>query len=96
MKFDIQRNKLQDEVKKKIFDGFGRQAIESTSINGLEEDPISFEIFKDQEFVGAIVVQLFWGQLHIKYLFVEEHYRCQGIARKLMNHAIEFGKQRGL
>jgi GNAT superfamily N-acetyltransferase len=37
-------------------------------------------------------VQSFWGQLHIKYLFVEKHYRDQGLARELMNHAIEFGK----
>lgn len=94
MKFQIQQSKLRDEVKKRIFDGFGSQAIESTGINGLEEDPISFEIFNDQEFVGAIVVQSFWGQLHIKYLFVEKHYRGQGIACELMNHAIEFGKQR--
>ena len=94
MKFQIQQNKLHDEVKKKIFDGFGRQAIESTGINGLEEDQISFEIFNAQKFVGAIVVQPFWGQLHIKYLFVEKHYRGQGIARELMNHALEFGKQR--
>lgn len=94
MKFQIQQNKLRDEVKKRIFDGFGSQAIESTGINGLDEEPISFEIFNDQEFVGAIVVQSFWGQLHIKYLFVEKHYRGQGIARELMNHAIEFGKER--
>ena len=59
------------------------------------EDPISFEISNDTEFVGAIVVQPFWEQLHIKYLFVEENYRGQGIARQLMNHALEFGKKRG-
>lgn len=95
MKFQIQQNKLRDEVKKKIFDGFGSQAVESTGINGLSEDPISFEIFNGTEFVGAIVVQPFWEQLHIKYLFVEKNYRGQGIARQLMNHALEFGIKRG-
>lgn len=95
MKFQIQQNKLRDEVKKRIFDGFGSHAIESTGINGLSEDPISFEIFDRTEFVGAIVVQLFWKQLHIKYLFVEKNYRGQGIARQLMNHALEFGIKRG-
>ena len=95
MSFDIKQNKLTDEVKKKIFDGFGKYAIESTGINGLGEDPISFEIFKGSGFVGAIVVQLFWGQLHIKYLFVEKGYRGRGIASQLMHHALEFGKQRG-
>jgi ribosomal protein S18 acetylase RimI-like enzyme len=95
MKFQIQRNNLRDEVKKKIFDGFGKQAIEITGINGLGEEPISFEIFNDQEFIGAIVVQPFWGQMHIKYLFVEKPYRGQGFARELMHHALEFGRQRG-
>lgn len=91
----INQNKLTDEVKKKIFNGLGQQAIESTGINGLSEDPISFEVFDGTEFVGAIVVQSFWEQLHIKYLFVEKDYRGQGIARQLMNHALEFGIKRG-
>jgi ribosomal protein S18 acetylase RimI-like enzyme len=95
MNLQINQNKLTDEVKKKIFNGFGQQAIESTGINGLSEDPISFEIFDGREFVGAIVVQLFWNQLHIKYLFVEENYRGQGLARQLMDHALKFGKKRG-
>lgn len=95
MIFQINQNKLTDEIKKKIFNGFGQQAIESKGINGLSEDPISFEVFDGTEFVGAIVVQPFWEQLHIKYLFVEKRYRGLGIARKLMNHALEFGKQRG-
>lgn len=94
MNYIIRQNKLTDEIKRKIFRGFGQQAIKTTGINGLSEDPISFEIFNGAEFVGAIVVQLFWEQLHIKYLFVEESYRGQGIARQLMNHALEFGKKR--
>lgn len=93
--YNINQNKLTDEIKKKIFQGFGCQAIQATGIDGLSEDPISFEISNDTEFVGAIVVQPFWEQLHIKYLFVEENYRGQGIARQLMNHALEFGKKRG-
>ncbi|MBS0654702.1 MAG: GNAT family N-acetyltransferase [Verrucomicrobia bacterium] len=78
-----------------MFLGFGRQAIQETGINGLNEEPISFELSDNGAFVGAIVVQLFWEQLHIKYLFVEENYRGQGIARRLMNHALEYGKKRG-
>lgn len=52
MRFRILQNKLRDEVKKKIFNGFGRQAIESNGINGLEEDPISFEIFMIKSLLG--------------------------------------------
>lgn len=94
MSFQINQNKLEERIKKKIFDGFEKKAIKATGINGLSEEPISFEIFNEKEFVGAIVVQEFWGQLHIKYLFVEEDYRGQGIATQLMNHALEFGRQR--
>lgn len=88
MSYKINKNKLSDAIKKKIFLGFAQQAIQSTGIDGLSEEPISFEIFDESEFVGAIVVQLFWAQLHIKYLFVEEKYRGQGIARQLMAHAL--------
>ncbi|OJU79981.1 MAG: GNAT family N-acetyltransferase [Chlamydia sp. 32-24] len=95
MSLQIKQNTLSDEIKKKIFQGFSEQAIEATGINGLSEEPISFEVFDRSEFVGAIVVQMFWEQLHIKYLFVEKKYRGQGIATQLMNHALEFGKKRG-
>jgi ribosomal protein S18 acetylase RimI-like enzyme/8-oxo-dGTP pyrophosphatase MutT (NUDIX family) len=91
----INQKKLTDENKKKIFQGFAVQAIKSTGMDGLDEEPISFEICDQSGFVGAIVVQLFWEQLHIKYLFVEEKYRGQGMATRLMNHALEFGKLRG-
>src|SRR6185503_2472363 len=94
MSFQIKQNPLSDEIKKKIFQGFSEQAIEATGINGLSEEPISFEIFDQSKFIGAIVVQIFWEQLHIKYLFVEENYRGQGIARQLIDHGLEFGKQR--
>jgi mutator protein MutT len=95
MTLSIKQNKLTDEVKQRIYQGFAHQAIKSTGIDGLSEGPISFEIFIGAEFVGAIVVQLFWEQLHIKYLFVDESYRGQGIARRLMHHALEFGKKKG-
>jgi ribosomal protein S18 acetylase RimI-like enzyme len=95
MSFQIKQNPLSDEIKKKIFQGFSEQAIEATGINGLSEEPISFEIFDQSKFIGAIVVQIFWEQLHIKYLFVEKKYRGQGIATQLMEYALEFGKKRG-
>lgn len=94
MSYQIKQNKLTDEIKKRIFEGFSRYAINATGIDGLDES-ISFEIFDASEFVGAIVVQPFWGQLHIKYLFVEEQYRGLGLAKKLMDRALEFGKNLG-
>ncbi len=91
----IKETYLTDAIKEKIFDGFKRDAICATGVDGLAEEAVSFEIFHDKEFVGALVARLFWGQLHIKYLFVEENYRKKGVARKLINHALEYGKQKG-
>ncbi len=93
--FEVNQIKMSDHVKKKIFEGFAQHALESNGIDGLSEESVSFEIFDGTEFVGAIVVQPFWEQLHIKYLYVEKSYRNQGVARQLMNHALEFGKSRG-
>jgi hypothetical protein len=42
--YPISQNKLTDDVKRKIFQGFGRQAIKATGVDGLSEEPISFEI----------------------------------------------------
>lgn len=95
MKYPIRQNKLSAEIKNKIFLGLEQHALKITGINGLSEDSISFEIYDDSDFVGAVVVQSFWEQLHIKYLFVDEKYRGKGIASHLMQHVFEFGKSRG-
>lgn len=95
MSYTIQQNTFTDEIKKKIFQGFGTHAISAIGINGLNQDPISFEIFDGIEFVGAAVVQIVWEQLHIKYLFINEKYRRQGIGKQLVEHAVKFGEQCG-
>ncbi len=48
-----------------------------------------------EKLIGCVVVQMFWGQLHIKYLLIEEAYRGQGYARCLMERAFLYGKERG-
>ncbi len=93
--YNITQNLLSTEVKKLIFQGFSEHAICQTGKDGLSEESISFEIFEGSTFVGAIVVQLFWGQLQIKYLIVDKKYRGQGIGQQLMKRALEFGKERG-
>lgn len=90
----IEQKKLTDSSKEQIFYGLGEHSIETMGLNGLSEEPTSFEIHNDSEWVGAIVVQPFWGQLHIKYLFVGKKYRKQGFGRLLMEKALEFAKQR--
>jgi ribosomal protein S18 acetylase RimI-like enzyme len=95
MALEIKKSPLTSEVKAHIFTAFSRHAIQSTGIDGLAEDPLSFELREDDQPVGWVVVQLFWGQLHIKYLLVEDAYRGRGYGRKLMDLALEYGRERG-
>ncbi len=90
----IHQSALTAELKNKIYEEFSNAAIKATGINGLNEEPISFERREGSNIIGCVVVQMFWGQLHIKYLFVEENYRCLGIATELMQHAFNYGKSR--
>jgi|JFJP01.1.fsa_nt_gi ribosomal protein S18 acetylase RimI-like enzyme len=93
MSFDIRQSVLTSELKKHIYECFSRHAIISTGIDGLSQEPVSFEIRNKNNLIGVVVAQLFWGQLHIKYLVVEEKHRGQGYARKLMESVFEYGKQ---
>lgn len=95
MGFQIKQNIFTNEIKKKIFHRFKDQAVEAVGFNGLSDETISFEVFNQNKLIGAIVVQIFWEQLHIKYLFVEKKSRGQGIATQLMKHVLEFAKKRG-
>lgn len=93
MTFDITLQPLSQELKEKIYQGFSRHAIEMT---GHDEkfDPIAFIANnKDGVFAGAVVVEMFWGALHIKYVYVEEKYRGRGIATKLMENALNYGRK---
>ena len=91
----ITQSPLTAELQKHIYNGFAKHAIESTGINGLSQPPISFEMSKDKRFAGCVIVQLFWGQLHIRYLFIEEGFRGKGFAKELINHALAYGKAQG-
>lgn len=98
--YKLIENPLTDEVKNKIFKGFEEQAIQRFGVNGFTTELTSFEIYNDpdnneskDELIGVAVVQIFWGQLHIKYIFVDEKYRGQGIGSKLMEIVLDFAKK---
>ena len=95
MTYKIEQTVLTPELKQLVYAEFSKHAIKSTGIDGLSQSPIAFEIKEGQNFMGCVVVQLFWGQLHVKYLVVEELYRGKGIGRQLMEHAFNFGKNQG-
>lgn len=90
-KFEFKLQPLTKELKKQIYDGFSRHAV---SITGHDEkfDSAAFTASNQQgAFIGAVVVEFFWGALHIKYVYVEEEYRGCGIATKLMQDALSYG-----
>ena len=95
MERNIQQTILTQELKEHIYAFFNKHCIATVGINGYTEAPISFEIRNGDILIGCIVVQMFWGQAHIKYLIVEEKYRNQGIATKLMKHVFDYAKSRG-
>lgn len=74
----IKQGPLTIELKQQIFAEFAKHAIQSTGMNGLAEEPIAFEMMEEKALLGCAVVQYFWGQLHIKYLYVEQRFRGQG------------------
>ncbi len=90
----IKEEKLSPELTEKIYAGLNKAAIAATGRDGFAEGPISFRLEDNGKMIGVVVIQIVWGQLHIKYLLVEEAYRKLGIAKRLMEHALSFGRGR--
>jgi len=86
----INKELFNKELEKKIHQGFARHSL---SVIGYEWrlNTVAFVAKDDEAFAGACVVNLFWGALHIKYLYVAEKYRKKGLATKLINQAIRYG-----
>lgn len=89
---DIREGVLGEELKREIFDGFARHAVEMTGFNE-KNDPVAFIAREGKDFAGSVVVEKFWGALHVKYLYVDEKYRGKGLARELMERAFQFGME---
>lgn len=87
---DIKEQTLTEELKKTIYEGFSLHAIEMT---GHDEkfDSIAFVAMEGTTFAGAIVVERFWNALHVKYVYVTDHYRNQGLGSRLMQRAVAYG-----
>lgn len=88
---EVKEQPLTDELKKQIYAGLGEHA---KAMTGHDEkfDPIVF-VAKDQgSFAGAIVVEPFWGALHVKLFYIDDRYRGKGIGSKLMESALKYGQ----
>ena len=56
-------------------------------------DPMAFVAKDGDTIAGGITIEIFYGQLHIKLLFVEDEYRKYGVGKKLMEQALNFGRE---
>jgi len=72
---------LTSELKGSIYKDFADHAIATIGFDGLSDEPIAFEINGNGINIGVCVCQLFWGNLHIKYLITRKGYKGQGIGR---------------
>ena len=95
MKNQITQTTLTAEQKASIYEAFTKYAIDSVGFDGLAQEPVAFEIMENNVFLGVGVCQLFWGNLHIKYLLTNKEHRGRGIARALMEHVFTFSKGKG-
>lgn len=88
---EVKQQSLSEKLKKQIYEGFSHHAIATT---GHDEkfNAIAFVANKKRFFLGAIVVELFWGALHIKYIYVEDKYRGHGVGTQLMENALKYGR----
>ena len=91
----IRQTTLTSELKASIYKAFAKHAIDTVGFDGLAQDPVAFEIIENEVSLGVCVCQLFWGNLHIKYLLTKEEHRGRGIAKALMEHAFAYGKGSG-
>lgn len=89
----ISEKPLTDALKEEIFAGFKRHAVEKTGHNDIGET-YAFVAEEEDLLLGAVVVELFWGALHIKYAYVHESARGKGLGRELMLCALAFGKSK--
>ena len=89
----MRQQPLTHVLEKQIFEGFSRHAIEMTGYDELQLDYVAFVAMHNDAFAGAVVVQFFWGALNVKYVYVEDAFRGHGLATRLMERALTFGRE---
>jgi ribosomal protein S18 acetylase RimI-like enzyme len=90
----IVQEKLSEELKQKVCQGFDEHAIQETGLNEFG-DYFAFIAKKNNDILGLVSYRPFWGAMHIKYMWIAEKHRKKGIGTKLMNKALKFGSEEG-
>jgi GNAT superfamily N-acetyltransferase len=87
---EITEQPFSEGLKKQIFDGFSSHAL-ATIGHDEKFDSLAFVAMDGNAVIGSVVVESFWGALHIKLMYVEEAYRNKGVGRRLMERALAYG-----
>jgi len=86
---EIRKEALTLDLKKRIYEGLRRHAIEKIGFDEIF-DEVAFVAINEEKIIGAVVVESFWGALHIKDLYVEDQYRDKKIASNLMQMVFKY------
>jgi ribosomal protein S18 acetylase RimI-like enzyme len=91
--FKIEPEKLTHDLKSHIFERFANHSISQVGTD-MKNPSVSFVAREENgEFAGAIVCELFWGALYVKYLMIEERLRGKRLGTMLLEKAEAFGKE---
>lgn len=95
---EFKQELLTPDMKAKIDAGFSQHSLETTGRQG-RGDLVAFTAYDASEsdpenptFAGAACAQIYWGQLHIKYVLVQPGYRKRGLGKQLVEQALEYGR----
>lgn len=89
---EIKQQPLTEALKKQIYAGFSRHAIAMTGYDEKFEN-VALVAMDGQVMAGVIVIELFWGALHIKYIYVEDQYQSQNLGTELMKKAFAYAEK---
>lgn len=90
---EINLAELREQDKKSIFAGSSKHAV---AMSGLDPEITSIVyLAKEGEAIaGALMLELFWGALHIKHLYVSADFRGHSLGGKLIQKAKEVAKEK--
>jgi len=87
---EIKEALFDEELKNEIHQGFKLHALAEIG-HEWRLDTVAFVAKDEGNLAGACVMHVFWGAVHIKYLYVAEKYRKKHLGTNLITHAIQYG-----
>lgn len=95
MDYVITQKDYNSDIEKQIKKGMNSAAKAASGIDGWYGETACFVAAEGDIFVGAVVVDIIYGQLRVEYLYVEEKFRRMNIGSQLLIKALELGVAKG-